>query len=121
MTHLPAIPFFTYLSLCATDTGHFATSFLAKLDVVQSETSAKVFAVADTAVPSASFQPFGRVLDLSRAHTNVGKIERGQWVWLVSVTNAAESDLNPIPEYLIWVRAKDGVSERLILNKNLNK
>ncbi len=75
--HLLAIPFFTYLGLSSTGTSAFLTSFLSKLDVVQSESNAKVFAVADAARPSASYQPFGRVLDLSRAHTRVGKIERG--------------------------------------------
>ncbi|MFL6659792.1 MAG: hypothetical protein ACJ8GW_17050 [Massilia sp.] len=48
-------------------------------------------------------------MELSKAHVDAGLIRRGEPVWLVSVVNAGASDLVPIPDALVWVRASDGL------------
>lgn len=78
-------------------------------DAIQTEADAQAHAVqALRADKGPGFPRYGRVLDLTRAHGKWGQIDRGEFVWLVSVMSAGSSDLNPVPEALVWVRAKDG-------------
>ena len=86
-----------------------ALASLSSTDQVRSETDAKAIAVRSIGAKAGpSYQLYGVVLELSRAHRNMGEIKRGDLVWLISVINAGASDLTPVPEDLIWVRAKDG-------------
>ena len=85
------------------------TQFLKKSDLIRTESAANAAAIASTQKPSGTYQPYGKVLELTRAHADSGKVKRGDWVWLVSIANSGASDINPIPDYLVWVRAKDGV------------
>ena len=85
------------------------TRFLQKSDLIRTESAANAAAVTSTQKPMGSYRPYGKVLELTRAHADSGKVKRGDWVWLVSIANSGASDINPIPDFLVWVRAKDGV------------
>jgi hypothetical protein len=99
---------------CSAAVSELALRNLPQSSVVRSQPEAQKRATnALATAQSASVQLFGKVLELSRAHVEAGPIKRGEWVWLVAVMNAGASDLNPIPEALVWVRAEDAVVVRL--------
>jgi hypothetical protein len=99
---------------CAAAVSDVAIQNLSQSNAVRTESEAQKRAVASLPVSkSASVQLFGKVLELSKSHIDAGPIKRGEWVWLVSVINAAASDLNPVPDGLVWVRAEDGIVVRL--------
>jgi hypothetical protein len=60
-----------------------------------------------------AYSPVGVVLELTKAHRKVGAIDRGDLVWFVEVINRGASDLVPVPEGLMWVRARDGIVVQL--------
>ena len=93
-----------------------ALGALRSSDIVRTEATAKAVAIqALQRDQSPSYSPYAKVLDLTRAHKQWSQINRGEFVWLVSILNAGSSDLNPVPEALVWVRARDGAV--VFLNK----
>ena len=101
-------------ALAAPDSAAIAA--LKSSDVVRTEAAAQAVAIhALQRDQSPSYSPYAKVLDLTRAHSQWNQISRGEFVWLVSILNAGSSDLSPVPEALVWVRARDGAV--VFLNK----
>jgi hypothetical protein len=87
---------------------------LSDADQIRSEAQAARAAIASLGRTEApAYYPMGVVLQLSKAHREIGGVSRGDVVWLVQVINRGASDLTPVPEGLVWVRARDGVVARL--------
>jgi hypothetical protein len=83
-------------------------------DVVRTEADAKRAALRSIGRETmGGFQPHAVVLDRTRAHSDNGPIQRGDWVWLVFIINAGESTLFPIPLDLLWIRVNDGATAAL--------
>jgi hypothetical protein len=83
-------------------------------DLIRTGAQAASAAIASIDRAKAStYDPIAVVLQLSKAHRDVGSVKRGEIVWLVQVINRGASDLMPVPECLVWVRARDGAVARL--------
>jgi hypothetical protein len=71
----------------------------------------------------ANYETTGVAIGLVRAHARANDIERGDWVWLVSVTHTqrkssySDQTTASTPVHLVWVRAKDGWVSDLLPTK----
>jgi hypothetical protein len=92
-------------------------------DMVRTATDAEKKAVKARISASASVETKAMAVVLIRAHMSANEIDRGDWVWLVSVTQVekksktADQITHPVPNDLVWVRAKDGWVADLVPSK----
>lgn len=79
------------------------------VDGLRSEEQVREFAVlyAKHRNPSLT-SPHVNVIGISRAPSTGGGRFTGEPVWLVEIFNAAVNEIAPMPQELIWIRARDG-------------
>jgi hypothetical protein len=91
-----------------------STDVLQANDMIRTADDAERKAAKARITASANVETKGVAIGLIRAHTRANDIERGDWVWLVSIThtqkklNHSDQTTASIPDDLVWVRAKDG-------------